>query len=163
MPELLVPAGTRLLSTGRPVTSSDLLPVIGDLSFVTDGDKRGIDGSWLELGPGLQWIQIDLGASATIRAIAVWHYHAQARVYHDVVVRISDDHAFSSGVTTVFNNDHDNSAKLGAGKDPAYVETSRGRLIDGRSTRGRYVRLYSNGNTSDPLNHYCEVEIYGEP
>jgi hypothetical protein len=29
--------------------------------------------------------------------------------------------------------------------------------------KGRYVRLYSNGNTSNDLNHYVEVEVYGTP
>ena len=27
--------------------------------------------------------------------------------------------------------------------------------------KGRYVRLYSNGNTSNDTNHYIEVEVYG--
>ena len=27
--------------------------------------------------------------------------------------------------------------------------------------KGRYVRFYSKGNTSDDQNHYTEVEIYG--
>ena len=31
------------------------------------------------------------------------------------------------------------------------------------SVTGRYVRLYSSGNTSDELNHYCEVEVFGDP
>ena len=26
---------------------------------------------------------------------------------------------------------------------------------------GRYVRLYSNGNSTNDLNHYTEVEIWG--
>jgi hypothetical protein len=26
---------------------------------------------------------------------------------------------------------------------------------------GQYVRLYSNGNTSNDLNHYIEVEVHG--
>jgi hypothetical protein len=29
--------------------------------------------------------------------------------------------------------------------------------------RARYVRLYSNGSTTDELNDYCEVEVYGQP
>jgi RNA polymerase sigma factor (sigma-70 family) len=161
--ELMVPVATQLLSKGKPVSSSDSLPVIGEWSFVTDGNKSGRDGAYVELGPMLQWIQIDLGESARVHAIAVWHFHAQARVYHDVVVQVSDDKTFRSGVTTVFNNDHDNSSKLGAGKDPAYLETFRGRVIAGGGARGRYVRLYSNGNSTDALNHYCEVEVFGEP
>src|SRR5213076_2667810 len=45
-PDIMVPAGTTLLSKGKPVTSSDSLPVIGELSFITDGDKTGIDGAY---------------------------------------------------------------------------------------------------------------------
>jgi hypothetical protein len=161
-PDIMVSADTKLLSKGKPVTSSDSLPVIGELSYLTDGDKSGIDGAYVELGPGVQWVQLDLGASAKIAAVAVWHFHSQARVYHDVVIQISDDKEFKKGVTTIFNNDDDNSAKLGKGTDKSYVETNTGRVVDGKGTVGRYVRLYSNGNTSDELNHYCEVEVYGE-
>ena len=161
-PDLMVPAGTVLLSKGKPVTSSDALPVIGELSFVTDGEKSGVDGAYVELGPALQWVQIDLSASAKIAAVALWHFHSQARVYHDVVVQISDDATFKKGVVTIFNNDSDNSAKLGKGSDYAYIETNNGRVIDAKGATGRYVRLYSNGNTSDELNHYVEVEVFGQ-
>jgi hypothetical protein len=162
-PALMVPADTILLSKDKPVTASDSLPVIGELSFVTDGDKTGGDGAYVEFGPGVQWVQIDLGVSAKLAAIAVWHFHSQARVYHDVVVQVSDDPKFATGVKTVYNNDHDNSAKLGKGTDLAYIETNQGRVIDAKGAVGRYVRLYSDGNTSDELNHYCEVEVYGQP
>ena len=162
-PDLMVPAGTVNLSKGKTVTASDSLPVIGELPLITDGDKDGSDGTFVEFGPGVQWVQIDLGAPAKIAAIAVWHFHSQARVYHDVVVQVSDDPEFKQGVHTVFNNDEDNSAGLGAGKDQAYIETYEGRLIEAKGTTGRYVRLYSNGNTSDELNHYTEVEVYGQP
>ncbi len=159
--DIMVPAGTTLLSKGKKVTSSDSLPVIGELSFITDGDKSGIDGAYVELGPSTQWVQIDLGASAKVAAVAVWHFHSQARVYHDVVIQISDDAEFKKGVTTIFNTDDDNSSKLGKGKDLSYVETNFGRVLDAKGASGRYVRLYSNGNTSDELNHYCEVEVFG--
>jgi hypothetical protein len=98
-----------------------------------------------------------------IYAILVWHFHKQARVYFDVVVQVADDPDFINNVTTVFNNDHDNSAGLGVGSDMHYVETSEGKLIDAKGVRGRYVRLYSNGNSSNELNHYIEVEVYGKP
>ncbi len=158
-----VPKGTRLLSLRRPVTSSDMQPIIGELSFVTDGEKSGGDGYFVELGPGKQWVQIDLGASYALHAILVWHYHSQPRVYRDVVVQVSDDKDFLKGVTTVFNNDHDNSSGLGIGKDKEYIEVAEGRLIDPKGVKGRYVRLYSDGNTSNDLNHYVEVEVYGAP
>ena len=110
-----MPKGTVLLSPKKKVTSSDNAPVIGELDMITDGEKSGGDGFFVELGPATQWVQVDLGASRPLYAILVWHYHSQARVYRDVVVQVSDDPAFKTGVTTVFNNDHDNSSKLGAG------------------------------------------------
>ena len=162
-PDFLVPEGTVNLSKGKPVTSSDNEPVIGSADLVTDGDKSGDEGCWVELGPGKQWVQIDLGQPSAIFAIVGWHFHSQARVYHDVIVQISDDPKFVTGVTTVFNDDSDNSSGLGEGKDLAYIETCEGKLIDARGTKGRYVRLYSNGNTTNKLNHYIEVEVYGKP
>lgn len=159
----LVPVGTTLLSAGKPVTSSDKEPVIGEISFVTDGKKSGEDGYYVELGPMLQWVQIDLGKPYELEAIVCWHYHSQARVYRDVIVQVSDDKDFISGVTTVFNNDHDNSSGLGAGKDKEYIETFDGKLFDPKGVKARYVRLYSSGNTSNDMNHYVEVEVYGLP
>ncbi len=158
-----VPKGTVLLSLKKPVTASDMQPVIGELDMVDDGEKAGGDGYFIELGPGPQWVQIDLGASHPLSAILAWHYHSQARVYRDVVVQVSDDPAFKTGVTTIFNNDHDNSSKLGAGKDKEYIEVAEGRLFDPKGAKGRYVRLYSNGNTTNDLTHYVEVEVYGLP
>jgi hypothetical protein len=158
-----VPAGTKILSLKRPVTSSDSMPVIGELDMVNDGEKSGGDGYFIELGPGPQWVQIDLGASHALHAILAWHFHSQPRVYRDVIVQVSDDRTFKKGVTTVFNSDHDNSSKLGAGTDKEYIEVAEGRLFDPKGAKGRYVRLYSNGNTANDLNHYVEVEVYGTP
>ena len=162
-PVFMVPAATVLLSKGKPVTASDSLPVIGELSYVTDGDKSGVEGTYVELGPGVQWVQIDLGAAARLAAIVVWHYHSQARVYHGFVVQASDDPEFKKGVTTLYNADVNNADGLGKGTDFSYVETYQGRIVDAKGAVARYVRLYSNGNTSDELNHYTEVEVYGEP
>lgn len=160
-PDIMVAPDVKLISKGKKVTSSDSLPVIGELTFITDGDKTGIDGAYVELGPNTQWVQVDLGSSAKIAAVAVWHFHSQARVYHDVIIQISDDAEFKKGVTTIFNTDDDNSSKLGKGADKSYVETNNGRVVDAKNASGRYVRLYSTGNTSDELNHYCEVEVFG--
>jgi len=158
-----VPVGTKLLSLKRPIRSSDMQPVIGELTMLTDGEKEGGDGYFVELGPGKQWVQVDLGAPYALHAILVWHYHSQARVYRDVVVQLSDDRDLLKGVTTVFNNDHDNTAGLGIGTDKEYIEVAEGRLIDPKGAKGRYIRFYSNGNTSNDLNHYIEVEVYGAP
>jgi len=160
---VIVPAGTKLVSLNKPVTASDMHPVIGEVSLVTDGEKAGEDGYFVEFGPGKQYVQVDLKASLPLQAILVWHYHSQARVYRDVVVQVSDDKDFVSGVTTLFNNDHDNSSGLGIGKDKEYIETFEGKYFDPRGTKARHVRLWSNGNTSNDMNHYVEVEVYATP
>jgi len=162
-PTLLVPDGTALLSRGKPVTSSDQDPIIGSLDLITDGEKDAGEGYFVELLDGLQWVQIDLGKSAAIHAVWVWHFHSQRRAYHDVIIRISDDPEFKTGVATIFNNDYDDSAKMGRGSDNPYVESRFGLLADAKGKRGRYVRLYSNGNTANAMNHYIEVEVFGIP
>ncbi|MBN2091633.1 hypothetical protein JW964_18610 [candidate division KSB1 bacterium] len=160
-PPFLAPVGTKNLALNKPVTSTDDAPVIGEVEMVTDGDKEASDGSYVELGPFKQSVTIDLEAKSTIYAIVVWHFHKQPRVYYDVVVQVSDDPNFVKNVTTVFNNDIDNSAGLGVGKDMHYVETAEGKLIDTKGVQGRYVRLFSNGNNNNDLNHYVEVDVYG--
>jgi hypothetical protein len=159
--EFTAPKGTVNLAQGKTVTSSDPAPIIGDLTLVTDGDADGADGNFVELAPGHQWVQIDLGEASTIHKILAWHYHKNSVVYFDVNVQISDDPEFKTGVTSVYNTDHDNSSALGAGPDKVWVQTNHGRLFDAKGTKGRYVRLYSNGNTASELNHYCEVAVYG--
>ena len=162
-PTMWVPEGTELLSRGKPVTSSDAFPLIGTLDLITDGEKDAGEGYYVELDEGLQWVQIDLEQMAEIQAIWVWHYHSQRRAYRAVIVQISDDPAFEKNVTTVFNNDFENTAGMGRGPDLPYIESRFGLLVDAKGTPGRYVRLYSNGNTSDDTNHYIEVEVFGVP
>jgi len=161
-PDFMVPAGSINLAKGKKVTASDNSPVVGTFDLVTDGDKAGDEGSWVELGPGKQWVQIDLAKNASVYAVLLWHFHSQARVYRDVVVQVSNDPAFKSGVTTIFNNDFKGELGLGPGKDLNYVETYQGKLIDAKGATGRYVRLYSNGNTTNKLNDYIEVEVWGK-
>jgi hypothetical protein len=50
-PDFMVPAGTVNLARGKKVTASDNDPVIGTLDLITDGDKEGDEGSWVELAP----------------------------------------------------------------------------------------------------------------
>jgi hypothetical protein len=162
-PDFMVPAGTVNLAKNKKVTASDSNPNVGTLDMIVDGDKDGNEGSWVELGPGKQWVQIDLAKRANIYAVLIWHFHSQARVYRDVVVQVSDDPTFKSGVNTIFNSDFSNDLGFGAGKSLSYIETYQGKLIDAKDVQGRYVRLYSNGNTSNKLNHYIEVEVWGKP
>jgi hypothetical protein len=162
-PPFYVPPGTVNLALKKPVTSSDNEPLLGEIELVTDGDKEGEEGSYVELGRGKQWVQIDLGAAHALHAIAVWHFHSQGRVYKNVVVQLSDDPDFITGVKTIWNSDTANELGLGEGKDPLYLETNEGRLINAQGHKARYVRLSSGGNTTSAMNHYIEVEVHGTP
>jgi hypothetical protein len=162
-PPFMAPMGTKNIALGKSVKSTDEEPIIGEIAMITDGDKEGMDGSFVELGPFEQHVTIDLGEKHEIYAIVMWHYHKQARVYFDVVVQAADDPDFISNVKILFNNDFDNSLGLGVGDDLHYVETAEGKLIDAKGIETRYVRLYSNGNNSNDLNHWIETEVYGRP
>jgi hypothetical protein len=161
-PPFMAPKGVVNVALNKPVTSSEPEPIMGELKMITDGDKEATDGSVVELGPFSQWVQVDLGESHEIYAVAVWHFHKQARVYFDVIVQVSDDPEFVTGVTTLFNSDTDNSSGLGVGQDKNYVDDRNGLVVDAKGTKGRYVRCYSAGNNSSDLNHYIEVEVYGK-
>ena len=162
-PPFLAPAGTENISLGKSISSTDEEPIIGEIELITDDDREAADGSYVELGPFLQHVTIDLEQRSNIYALVVWHFHKQPRIYFDVIVQVSDDPDFIKEVTTIFNNDIDNSAGLGVGSNMHYVETSEGKLIDAKGVQARYVRLYSNGNNNNDLNHYIEVEVYGTP
>ena len=132
------------------------------LEQLTDGDKDYAKTSLVELPDGLQWVQVDLEESRTVHAVLLWKFHEGKRIYFDLVVQVSDDPEFKEGVTTVYNNDYDNSAGLGGGEDKEYVESHKGRLIDAKGVTGRYVRVYGRGNTSNDFNHFIEIEVWGQ-
>lgn len=157
----MAPKGTSIISKDAPVTSS-AAPTLGQLKQLTDGDKDYGKKSVLELPAGTQWVQIDLGAEKAVYAIALWHWHEGKRVYFDIVVQASNDANFKDGVTTLYNNDNDNTSGLGAGQDKEYYENNQGRLIDGKGTKARYVRFSSKGGTANDNNNYIEAEIWGK-
>lgn len=161
-PPFLAPEGTKNLALNKKVVSTDDMPIIGEVDYLTDGEKDGDEGNFVELGPFTQHVTIDLEKEYNIYALVLWHFHKQPRVYFDVVVQLSNDKDFKKGVKTIFNNDLDNSSKQGKGTDWHYVETAEGKLIDAKGEKARYVRCYSKGNNSNDLNHYIEVAVYGK-
>jgi hypothetical protein len=163
VPQFLVPKGTANVALRKKVTSSDTRPLLGKLEFVTDGKKAGTETNYVELAPLTQWVQIDLQRECTIYAVYLWHYFREGRSYHDVIIQVASDPKFNKNVRTIYSNDQDNSSKLGIGKDRPYIETNLGKLIDAKGAKGRYLRLYSRGNTANDCNHYVEVEVFGKP
>ena len=161
-PIMVEPEYAKKLTTENTKVTTSEEAVTGDNDYVVDGDKTPDATSMLQLPGGLQWVQLDLGAEHTIAAVCVWHDQGDERVYKDVIVQISNDANFVDGVKTIFNNDHDNTAKLGKGKDKEYRERNEGRPFAVSLVKGRYVRFYSNGSSSEPSNNYFEVEVYGK-
>jgi len=153
--------GAQLVSEKKPVTLSDKNPINGGAELVTDGNKEASDANVLEMHRKLQWAQIDLEAPHKIAAIVVWHAYDMEQITKDVILQVADDPDFTKNVRTLYNNDYDNSAGLGVGKDKEYFENYEGRLVDGKGEVARYVRLYSQGSTYTASNRYTEVEVYG--
>jgi hypothetical protein len=148
------------IALNKPVTSGGKV-VRGELSLVTDGKKNALKNFCVELESGLQWIQIDLQEKSEIFAIALWHSFSDYRVYRDVIIQVSDDPKFTKNITTVYNNDDTNASGFAWGCDNPYPERAGGRVLQVPGECGRYVRLYSRGNTQDSENQYVEVEVYG--
>jgi hypothetical protein len=161
-PALMVAPGTKNVAAGKPVTSS-VKPFTGELSQITDGKKEAFDYDTVEMKKGVQWVQVDLGEPYAIEAIALWHDHRYIQIIHDVIVQVSNDPDFKTGVTTLYNNDTDNSSGLGVGTDREYFERQFGRVIDGKGTKARYVRGYTKGSSSSALNCWQEIEVYAVP
>ena len=121
------------------------------------------DDDAVEFKKGTQWVQVDLGQSFAIHAVAMWHDHRYVQAMHDVILQVSDDPEFKSGVTTLFNNDTDNSSGLGVGTDREYFEMEFGRVVAGKGVKARYVRGYTKGSNQSALNCWQEIEVYALP
>ena len=159
---LQVPAGVKNVAAGKTVTSS-VPPYTGELTQVTDGKREPLDEDVVEFKKGTQWVQVDLGAPQEIHAIAMWHDHRLLQAFHDVIVQISDDPEFKDGVTTVYNNDTDNSSKLGVGTDREYFELEFGRVLPVKGVKARYIRGYTKGSSLSAINCWQEIEVYALP
>ena len=160
-PPFLAPKGSQVISLKKKVTLSDQSPINGSAEWVTDGNKEAGDANVLEMHRKLQWVQIDLEAPHQIDAVLIWHAHDMQQICKDVIVQVAEDPDFKKNVRTLFNNDYDNTAGMGVGKEKEYFENYQGRLIAGKGEVGRYVRLYSQGSTYIALNRYTEVEVFG--
>ncbi len=165
-PAFFAPKGVVNVALGKPVSASDSNLIGGELKQITDGKKGAFEENVVTLRHGMQWVQIDLQGEFRLYAILVWHDFSSPAVYRDVIVQVSDDPDFKTGVHTLFNNDQKNTEGLGVGTDREYFDnplTGAGKLIDAMGTRARYIRCYSHGNTDNALNTYIEVEAYGLP
>jgi hypothetical protein len=159
---LQVPEGVKNVAAGKAVTSS-VAPYTGELGQITDGKREPLDEDVVEFKKGTHWVQVDLGESFAIYAIALWHDHRLLQAFHDVILQVSDDPEFKTGVTTLYNNDTDNSSKLGVGTDREYFELEFGRVVPVKGVKARYVRGYTKGSSLSAINCWQEIEVYALP
>jgi hypothetical protein len=157
-----IPKGCVNVALKKPVTSS-VAPFLGDLNQITDGLKEPFDEQAVEMKKGTQWVQVDLGQEYEIHAIAMWHDHRYVQAMHDVILQVSNDPEFKTGVTTLYNNDVDNSSGQGVGTDREYFELEFGRLVPAKGVKARYVRGYTKGSSLSALNCWQEIEVYALP
>jgi hypothetical protein len=153
------PSGSAInVALNRPVTSNGTLDTP---EYATDGmvDINYANG----LNGGTQWLQMDFGVSYSINQVSLWHYYPDGRTYHDVIVQLSNDVNFTSGVTTVFNNDTNNSCGQGTGTGAEYAETSTGKTITFTTVAARYLRTWLNGSNANAYNHWIEVQAFADP
>ncbi len=160
-PPFFAPKGTTVVSKGKSVCASVKAPLRGELKMLVDGDKSYNESSEIELPEGMQWVQTDLGAKHEVYAVLLWHSWRQKPVYFDVIVQISNDPEFKTDVITLYNNDAEDKCGFGPGKEKQYLENNKGRFVDAKGATARYLRCYSNGNSTDKKNHYVEIEVFG--
>lgn len=158
-PNATPPVPNDNLALGKGITSS---APFTNTTRITDGLTQTDSFSDSYPHNGLQWVQLDLEKEYNVDNVNLWHYFGDTRQYKDVIVQLSTTDDFSSNVTTVFNNDQNNSASQGIGTDDEYTETSEGKELTFDPVKARYIRLWSNGSNKNGSNHYVDVQIYGE-
>ncbi|MEZ5386399.1 MAG: hypothetical protein R3F13_12870 [Prosthecobacter sp.] len=149
--------------------SSSSHPSQGQLAWLVDGDaETGLtDGKEVSFGELPCWIQLDLGSTCFIDHIWLWHGEGTwsrrqtPEVFEDVIVQISGDAEFQTGVTTLFNSDDDGSCGQGKGTDPTYMETNYGRGVPAQGQKARYVRIWGGKAYSGGPCRFTEVTVWG--
>ena len=146
----------------KPVTAS--AEVGGGTDFplrnATDG-ITDVENNWVgNVGAGPQWYLVDLEEEFDLGSVHIWRI--AGRTYRDCIIQLSTDPNFEENVTTVYNNDTDNSSGLGAGEDEEYVETTEGmKIVFDGPVRARYIKLWSRGSNMFPnSNDMREVKAY---
>lgn len=172
------------------IVTSSSQPTKGTLDVIVDGheemdDMSGHDdhghmhvyeGETVELPAGLQYVEVDLGATYMVSKIHVDHSHQRNRVYHKTKTMVSQDGVFWN---TIFD-----SAVSGEYQETHHMAghgmTHFGKTHTFRPQPVRYIRDYADGysqyeevghfenwtlNTktgSETVNHWTEIKAFGD-
>ena len=91
---------------------------------------------------GLQYVQIDLGATFPVNKVSVWHYNGDGRTYHNTKTQVSAD---GSNWTTVFDSATSGRVCRDAGGQDAHLHPAE------RALRPRLPERQSTANSRQPL------------
>jgi parallel beta-helix repeat protein len=161
---------------GKPVTVSDPNAILNGAnpSIITDGDTARAHYVLVSVQNGAQYVQVDLRQPYDVAKVTIWNDYNpdRPRREQDVIIQLSNDPTFSKGVTTIFNNDQDNSAGQGAGHDQEYVNPTDGSgktVVVDSPVSARYARVWTNGQhyvddgSYAPVDTPVEVAVYANP
>jgi beta-glucosidase-like glycosyl hydrolase len=129
-------AAPTLLSQGKPVTASSVENAGTPASAAVDGDTAT---RWASTAADPQWLQVDLGATATVNQVVLNWEAAYATVFQ---VQLSAD---AVTWTTAY------STAAGAGGTQTLTVTGS----------GRYVRLYGTGRATGYGYSLWELQVFG--
>ncbi|HTL53475.1 MAG TPA: malectin domain-containing carbohydrate-binding protein, partial [Planctomycetota bacterium] len=150
---IVAPGTTSSLST--PGMSSRLFDgdLAGGLFSITNSDPKSASC----------WLVIDLGADCSVDGIKVYNFFTADRTYGQQVWQVCPYDDFLRSVVTVYNSDTANLHGQGPGADPNEKATKDGTRAFFSPVRGRYVRIWMNGNNDNHDNHIIEIEVDGQP
>ncbi len=136
-----------------------------NLSYITD-NEYSLTTKIVSTTDAPGWAVIDLGSIQEIGSILTTFWGNWT--FDDVVIQLSTSADFTSGVTTIFNNDTDNSVGAGIGTDGTYTEqgyeynTPRGNLFTVNNVSARYVRVTNRRNWQGAdISIFTEIQVFG--
>jgi hypothetical protein len=136
------------VALGKPVTESTGKS-LSRPDLITDGNKTsGITGSsgYAHTSRAGE-VQVDLQQVYSLDSIKLYMWYGDGRMYNDTRVRVSAD---GSNWETVFD----------VAVDGNYATSAEGKEIKLNGKNVRYIRSYSNGNTSNADTHWIEIEAF---
>ncbi|MDG0792539.1 discoidin domain-containing protein [Cohnella ginsengisoli] len=165
------PTETNVALGHATVSTNGVVSNAASLNLLVDGDRQTSNYAMIDASTGPKWVQLDLGESFPVSKVNVLNdFNPTAtRTGRDIIVQLSNDPTFASGVSTIFNNDSDNTAGQGAGTDSVYLEPTDGSgktIALSTPVSARYVRSWANGHirTADGsiknVNTPVELEVY---
>ena len=133
------------LALNKPIDSNNEISYQTSSSSPVNGDTN--TSNYTSYGSDEAWLSVDLGDIYNINKIKGWLYYSDNRRYYEKRWQYSVD-----GIVWV--SVYDDTV------DPIYSETSAGKEFVFTKDAARYVRVITNGSSSNGGNHAIEIQAY---